>query len=264
MSEVHQEEPGEARRASGGAAVSQSPAKVTSPHTQTRVLVLGAGRVAGPAIEYLGRDPSRQLTIVGAEEKEACVAARRAKWTKAVALDVTAPQQHSGLDKLVSRAHVVVSLLPAGLHASVARLCLDHNVQLVTSSYVSDDMRALDSEARARGVALLNEAGLDPGMDHLSAMRIIDDAKARGGHICSFRSVCGGLPAPEAADNPFLYKFSWSPRAVLSAAQQTATYKLNGADVTVDQQHLLQSAMPIDAWGTLRYHHYTSVKHKMS
>lgn len=241
-----------AATASAAAAIggAEAAATVKGPPPVSKVLVLGAGRVAGPAIEYLGRDSSRQLTIVGAAEKDTCAAAARAKWAKALVMDVTA--EAAGVRKLVGEADLVMSLLPAGLHAAVARECVEAGVPLVTSSYVSDQMRALHEQARAKGVVLLNEAGLDPGMDHLSAMRIIDDAKARGGSVTSFRSVCGGLPAPEAANNPWLYKFSWQPRAVLSAAQQKATYKMGGVVVAVEGEHLLQSARPVDAWATLR------------
>jgi saccharopine dehydrogenase (NADP+, L-glutamate forming)/spermidine synthase len=112
-------------------------------------------------------------------------------------------------------------------------LCIAHRKPMVTASYVSDRMKALDGAAREAGVMILNEIGVDPGIDHMSAMRIIDDVRARGGTIVSFRSYCGGLPAPEANDNPFGYKFSWSPRAVCTAGKNDARYRENGEEIRI-------------------------------
>lgn len=101
------------------------------------------------------------------------------------------------------------------------------------------------------GIAILNEVGLDPGMDHMSAMKIIDDVHARGGEITSFSSVCGGLPAPEVANNPLLYKFSWSPMGVMKASQNDAIFRRDGELVRVDGANLLGSAEPFNAWQSL-------------
>ena len=223
---------------------------VTSDRTQ-KVLILGTGRVSGPAVEYLGKNPKRQLIVVGAMETETKRVAPRAKWVKEIVLDVEGEQER--MKSLIKEADVVLSLLPAGMHARVAKHCVGLGKSMVTSSYVSDEMRALDDIARTKGVTILNEVGLDPGMDHLSAMRIIDSAKKRGGVVTSFSSVCGGLPAPEHANNPFMYKFSWSPRAALSAAQQSATYLRDGTLCKIDGSRLLASAKPARVpWPTLR------------
>ena len=116
---------------------------------------------------------------------------------------------------------------------------------MVTASYVSPAMRALHESATAAGVCILNEAGLDPGIDHMSAMKLIDEVKGRGGRITSFSSVCGGLPAPEAAaNNPLGYKFSWSPRGALAAARNAATYLRAGATISIPGEGLLTSAEP--------------------
>jgi saccharopine dehydrogenase (NADP+, L-glutamate forming)/spermidine synthase len=104
---------------------------------------------------------------------------------------------------------------------------------MVTTSYVSPKMRGFDAAAKAAGLTILNEVGVDPGIDHMSAMRIIDDVKQRGGRVTSFRSYCGGLPAPDANNNPFGYKFSWSPRGVCTAGKNSAVYRQDGREVTV-------------------------------
>ena len=95
-------------------------------------------------------------------------------------------------------------------------------------------MQALDAKAKAAGVVVLNEMGLDPGMDHMSAQKVIDEVQSDGGHITSFSSLCGGLPAPEAANNPLMYKFSWSPLGVLRASQNSSRYMEGGDTVTID------------------------------
>jgi saccharopine dehydrogenase (NADP+, L-glutamate forming)/spermidine synthase len=112
----------------------------------------------------------------------------------------------------------------------VGRHCVEHGVPMVTTSYVSDEMRALDAEARNRGVLLLNECGLDPGIDHMMAVEVIRRVEREGGRITSFVSYCGGLPAPESADNPLRYKMSWSPRGVLVAARSPVRF-LRGGEI---------------------------------
>jgi len=116
------------------------------------------------------------------------------------------------LDSLIARHDITVSLLPYVFHVMVAKHCLVHKKNMVTTSYVKPEMRALDEEAKKAGVIILNEIGLDPGIDHMSAMRIIDHIHDRGGAVLEFYSICGALPAPEAADNPFKYKFPGAQR----------------------------------------------------
>jgi saccharopine dehydrogenase-like NADP-dependent oxidoreductase len=111
------------------------------------------------------------------------------------------------VDSLIKQSHTVISLLPATMHTPIAQSCVHHRTHLVTASYISPEFRALDRQAREAGIVLLGEMGLDPGMDHMSAMKMIDHITVRGGKVRGFLSVCGGLPAPEAANNPLGYKF---------------------------------------------------------
>ena len=124
----------------------------------------------------------------------------------------------------IKNADIVVSMLPANLHFIVAQDCLKYKKNLVTASYVSKDIQSLNDQAQKQGVILLNEIGLDPGIDHMSAMKVIDDIKDRGGIIKSFKSFCGGLIAPDYDTNPWNYKFTWNPKNVVLAGQGTAQY----------------------------------------
>jgi alpha-aminoadipic semialdehyde synthase len=188
-----------------------------------RVLVLGAGLVAGSAIEYLSRNPANtRITLADVSLEAAEKLAQLGSNIRAVKLDVS---DSAALDALVSRHSVVVCLVPATFNPVIAQSCLRCKVHMVTASYIAPAMEELNDQARAAGLTFLNEMGLDPGIDHLEAMRIINEVKSKNGKIRAFVSWCGGLPAPESSDNPLGYKFSWSPRGVLSAATRPAKYK---------------------------------------
>lgn len=139
------------------------------------------------------------------------------------------------------------------MHVPIAEECIRQKRHMITASYISADMQRLDGAAREAGVLLLNEIGLDPGLDHLAAMDIIDAAKLRGEHIESFVSWCGGLPAPEHSNNCLGYKFSWSPRGVLLATQNDARYMRNGRIVKVSGAELLQAAVDVDIHPALKF-----------
>ena len=132
------------------------------------------------------------------------------------------------LSALVAEHDLTISLLPYIHHVTVANLCLEHKKHLITTSYISEAMQALDAPAKEMGILILNEIGLDPGIDHMSAMKIFHTVQKAGGEITGFSSYCGGLPAPEANDNPFGYKFSWSPKAVLMAGGNAAKFLRDG------------------------------------
>ena len=153
----------------------------------------------------------------------------------------------------VAAADLAISLLPAPHHPLVARACLDSGVHMVTTSYVGPEMSALDAEARKKNLLLLNEIGVDPGIDHMSAMEVIHREQKKGGTLVGFSSWCGGLPAPEANDNPFGYKFSWSPRAVLVAARNSARYLKDGeiVDITPERLFAEPGTAEIPGVGTL-------------
>jgi saccharopine dehydrogenase-like NADP-dependent oxidoreductase len=186
-----------------------------------RVLVVGAGRVSAPLVRHLLADPRAALTLASIELEDAERLVRGHPRGRAVAADAADPH---ALAPLVREAGVVISLVPPALHAGLAQVAIAHGVDVVTTSYVSPAMRALDAAARAAGVTLLNEVGLDPGLDHMSAMRLIDRARADGAPVIGFTSYCGSIPAPEASGNPWRYRFAWSPRGALAATRLPARY----------------------------------------
>ncbi|KAI8872471.1 hypothetical protein GQ42DRAFT_174340 [Ramicandelaber brevisporus] len=193
--------------------------------TGKRVLLLGSGMVARPLVEYLLRRPEVNITIASAATGEAEALAAGRKNASVVHLDVSS---ESAVADLVSKHDVVVSFVPAPLHPIVAEACIANKKHMVTASYISPAMKDLDAKAKDAGIVIMNEIGLDPGIDHLTAMSIIDEVKRDGGRIKSFISWCGGLPAPEDSANPLGYKFSWSPRGVLTAAMNNAQFKMRG------------------------------------
>ena len=201
-----------------------------------KILVLGAGMVAAPLVRYL-LEHGYGLTVTSLVLEDAVELIGGAAGSQALTLDLADEEALSGQ---VAAHDLVVSLVPYSYHPLVANHCLEQGKNLVTASYVSEEMASLDAAAAERGLIFLNEIGLDPGIDHMSAMRIIDDVHARGGKIRHFRSYCGGLPAPEANDNPFGYKFSWAPRGVLLASGNGARYWRDNHIVEVPPERLFR------------------------
>lgn len=193
------------------------------------ILLLGAGLVTRPLVNYLLKK-GFELTVASrtVSKAEALVGDR----PNGSALELNI-KDDKALEELVSGADLTISLVPYAYHVKVASLCIKHKKHFVSTSYVSPEMKGLDEPAKKAGVTLLNEIGLDPGIDHMSAMKIIDAVHNQGGRIKSFRSYCGGLPAPEANDNPFGYKFSWSPIGVILAGTNDARFKENGEIVEI-------------------------------
>jgi saccharopine dehydrogenase-like NADP-dependent oxidoreductase len=194
--------------------------------------------VSRPLVHYLTDQPDLEVTLASrtVSKAEALVAGRERG--TAVALNV---KDETALEKLIAAHDVTVSLLPATEHVKVAGLCLKHNRHMSTTSYISPEMTALDAAAREAGLTFINECGVDPGIDHMSAMRIIHAAEAEGARVVSFRSYCGGLPAPEANTNPIGYKFSWAPRGVLVAATSPGRYLQDGEIIDVPGDELFAS-----------------------
>ncbi|CAG8691904.1 3722_t:CDS:10, partial [Acaulospora morrowiae] len=206
-----------------------------------KILLLGSGFVAKPLIDYLVKQKDFELTIASNIIAEANALARGDERIKVVELDV---KNNIKLSELVKGSDAVVSLIPASLHHIVAEACILYKKHMITASYISPEMRELDDRAKNAGITLLNEIGVDPGIDHLSAMKIIDEVKAEGGEITSFTSWCGGLPAPEASDVPLGYKFSWSPKGALLAALNNAQFWMDGELQRITGENLLKHHFP--------------------
>ncbi len=210
-----------------------------------KVLVLGAGLVAKPLVRYL-LEHNFQLTVASRTLSKAEALIDNHPNGKAVKWTV---DEKKKLDEMVENSDVAISLLPYIYHLEVAELCLKHKKHLITTSYVKPEMKALNSKAKEAGVLFLNEIGLDPGIDHMSAMRLIHYVQDKGGKVISFKSYCGALPAPEAADNPLKYKFGWSPRGVVLAGRNDAKFLWEGKEVYVKREDLFATTHEIEVEG---------------
>jgi saccharopine dehydrogenase (NADP+, L-glutamate forming) len=217
-----------------------------------RVLILGAGLVVKPMVEYL-LESGFGILIASPMRERADEMINGHPNGKSVNWSMDDP---ATLDIMVGEHDLTVSLLPYKFHVDVARICLKHRKPLVTTSYVQPAMQELHNEALAAGVILLNEIGLDPGIDHMSAMRIIDYVHGKGGTIEEFYSICGALPAPEAAGNPMGYKFSWSPKGVVLASRNNALYLKDGKRVYIEPVNLFKDRFEMDFPGVGRLEVY--------
>ncbi|XP_043721830.1 alpha-aminoadipic semialdehyde synthase isoform X2 [Telopea speciosissima] len=233
--------------------------KVDALKKRNPILILGAGRVCQPAAELLastgsisscqwfktclGDDIEQpkdvQVIVASLYLKDAEETIEGIPNATAIQLDV---MDHGSLCKCVSQVEVVVSLLPPSFHAIIANACIEFKKHLVTASYIDDSISRLDERAKSAGITILGEMGLDPGIDHMMAMKMIDHAHVRNGKIKSFVSYCGGLPSPAAANNPLAYKFSWNPAGAIRAGRNPSTYKSDGKIVHVDGNKLYDSA----------------------
>ena len=183
------------------------------------ILIIGAGRSASSLIKYLlnkSTQENLQITIGDLSLELAEKKTNNHPNAKAIALDIHNIEQRQAE---IQKADIVISMLPAHMHIEVAKDCVIFKKNMVTASYISDAMQALDAEAKANNLIFMNEIGLDPGIDHMSAMKVINEIKDKGGKMLLFESFCGGLVAPESDNNLWNYKFTWAPRNVVLAGQ---------------------------------------------
>ena len=211
------------------------------PHS---ILILGSGRSSSSLISYLiDHHKSLDLMITIGDVSLLSAQEKAGAFAKAIQFDIS--------DKQVSREiirtnDIVISLLPAALHPQVAELCIELKKHLLTASYVSEKMKGMNEKAKELGLLFLNECGLDPGLDHMTAMELIDDIKQKGGIIESFESFTGGLIAPTTdIENPWRYKFTWNPRNVVVAGQGTAKFLQNRKQKYIPYQQLFKRTTSI-------------------
>jgi saccharopine dehydrogenase-like NADP-dependent oxidoreductase len=202
-----------------------------------KVLILGAGMVVKPMVDYL---LNNEFQVTVASRTKSKGEAMIKNHPNGQALEWTVDQEDQ-LDNMVQEHDLTVSLLPYAYHAMVAKKCIEHQKNMVTTSYVQPEMKALDEEAKKAGIVILNEIGVDPGIDHMSAQKIIDHVHDKGGEIEEFYSITGALAAPEAADNPLKYKFSWSPKGVVKAGNNAARYLKDGKEVHISSKDLFKN-----------------------
>ena len=197
------------------------------------ILLFGAGKSATSLIDYLGKscqEKNWKLIVCDADLSLAQSKTAPFSCANAVSFDVTNVQQRQ---EFISKSDIVISMLPPALHFLIAKDCIAFSKNLLTASYLDTNVRALSDEIKAKGLLFLGEMGLDPGIDHMSAMKMINEIKDEGGTITSFKSHCGGLVSPESDDNPWHYKITWNPINVVGAGSAGAFYKKDGEIVEI-------------------------------
>jgi saccharopine dehydrogenase (NADP+, L-glutamate forming) len=223
------------------------------------ILVLGAGRSSSSLIAYLLKHASSNdwYVVVGDVSEEAALEKlKNNSLGKAIRFDIT---DSAGSARSIAGADIVISLLPPHLHPLVAVHCLGLGKHLLTASYVSEEMQGVHGEAFSKGLIFLNECGLDPGIDHMSAMQVIDKIRKEGGTVTSFESFTGGLIAPETdPQNPWRYKFTWNPRNVVMAGQATAKFIQNGKFKYIPYQQLFKRVTAVHVPGYGDYEGYAN------
>ena len=224
-----------------------------------RVLILGAGRSSSSLIRHMLQHASDEGFVVRIGDLDLALADRKAQGHSAAstfALDAGNPEARRNE---IDEADLVISMLPAFLHPEVAADAIATRTPLITPSYLSPEIAAMDQAAKDAGIPILNELGLDPGIDHLSAMQVIDELRSEGAQLTGFESYTGGLVAPESDNNPWHYKFTWNPRNVVLAGQGgSATFRMGGLNRVLPPHRLFQEVTPIDVPGAGRFEGYAN------
>ncbi|WP_037351623.1 saccharopine dehydrogenase C-terminal domain-containing protein [Sediminibacterium salmoneum] len=220
------------------------------------IVVFGAGKSATVLIAYLGRICNEKNWIGTIADKDLQSLEQKIAGfpsLKANALNIENETERQGL---IKTADIVISLLPPGLHFWVAQDCVALRKNLLTASYLDAQIKSLEPAIKEAGLLFIGEMGLDPGIDHMSAMQIIEEIKEKGGSIHSFKSHCGGLIAPESDNNPWHYKISWNPRNIVTAGKAGAVYKADGNNVEIPYELIFVDCeqLEIPEVGSLAYY----------
>lgn len=220
------------------------------------IVVIGAGRSVQSLIEYLSKcstENNWQITIgdinLALAEEKAAIDPK----IKAIHFDI---QQITKAVEQLSRADLVISMLPAHMHLPVAQICIAHKINMLTASYISPDIVKLDQDAKAAGIIILMETGLDPGIDHMSAMKLLDEIREKGGKVNLFKSYTGGLVAPESDNNPWHYKVSWNPRNVVLAGLGGVKFRRNDRYKFIPYHNLFKRTEEITVAGIGKFEGY--------
>ncbi len=214
-----------------------------------KILLFGAGKSATVLIDYLIEEaiPNNWTVIIAdANREQIFVKTKNAPIVEAIQIDITDDIQR-GL--LIQQASIVISMMPPALHFLIAKDCLAFGKNLLTASYLDNSIKNLQHEIGNKGLLFLCEMGLDPGIDHMSAMKILDDTHLKGGTVISFKSHCGGLVAPESDNNPWHYKISWNPRNIVLAGKSGAEYKVNNKIYHKEYQELFNECTQVNISG---------------
>ena len=207
-------------------------------HGETRkILVCGSGMMTPSLVDFLMETHENSITIASNIVEDATnIAKKHPGRCKACYLDVS---DFETTVELIREHEIVISYIPPFLHPKIFKACAEAKVNLVTASYISEDMLTYDKHAKEHGLIFLNECGLDPGIDIMSTMKVKDEVEGDGGKIIKYESWCGGLPAAEDSDNPLSYKFSWDPKAVFNTSKNSATFLKNDKMINIEPEELL-------------------------
>jgi len=223
-----------------------------------KILVLGAGKSSWHLINYLLSNAQEQnwhVTVADASLELAKSKTKNHPSSNAIDFNINDQSQRKSE---ITKADIVISLLPPALHTIAAIECLSESKNLVTASYVSEQMSALNNDVKNKNLIFLNECGLDPGIDHMSAMQIIHSLQSKGAEITSFKSFTGGLVSPESNNNPWGYKFTWNPKNVILAGQGTALYRQNRKNKFTPYHRLFSQTEKINISGTGQFEGYAN------
>ena len=220
------------------------------------ILIAGAGKSSIYLIQYLlTLAPRNKWRVIVADGDENAIAEKikGSSYAEAAVIDIT---KATDREPLVKRADIVVSLMPPHLHIHLAKDCLKHKKNLITSSYISDELKGMDKAVKEAGLMFMCEMGLDPGIDHMTANKIIHSIHRVAGSITSFKSYCGGMIAPESDNNPWHYKFSWNPKNIITAGLGGSKYLQNGKEVEVPYEKIFEhnKKVKVDDLGLLAFY----------
>jgi saccharopine dehydrogenase-like NADP-dependent oxidoreductase len=222
------------------------------------ILVFGAGKSATTLIAYLQTEVTKRnwfLTVADASELLLQKKVQTSAFVNAVCLNINNDEIRK---QCIENADIVISLLPPHLHILVAKDCLQFSKHLLTASYIDNDIKAFETEINNKKLIFLYEMGLDPGIDHMSAMKMIDEIHAKGGRVTSFKSHCGGLVAPSSDDNPWHYKISWNPKNVVLAGKAGAEFKWNNIIQKIEYKDLFNQDNILVTPNNITYGYYAN------
>ena len=220
------------------------------------ILLFGAGKSSAILIDYLITEAianNWKIIIADNDKDQILSKTNNSSFVEAIQIDITDNEKRF---KLIAKADIIISLMPAALHFLIATDCVENNKNLLTASYIDDRLKKLQPEIEKKGLLFICELGLDPGIDHMSAMQLIDSIKKEGGVITSFKSHCGGLVAPENDNSPWRYKISWNPRNVVMAVKRGSIYKADGNIINEKYEELFepQRGIKFPGLGFLSYY----------
>jgi saccharopine dehydrogenase-like NADP-dependent oxidoreductase len=213
------------------------------------ILLFGAGKSATVLINFLLQQceiHSWQLKVADVREDLILLKTKGHPNSQAISMNI---QDDVLRASWIQKSDIVISMMPPALHILIARDCIEYKKSLLTASYVDDAIRAMHKDAEAAGILFLCEMGLDPGIDHMSAMQVIDHLKDQQATITSFKSHCGGLIAPESDNNPWHYKISWNPRNVVLAGKSGALYLNHNQQVQEPYESLFDASRMVQVEG---------------